>query len=31
MKSIPLLRSGAAYIFVGMAALNGVDMPTEHV
>ena len=28
MKSIPLINSGAAYIFVGMAAYNDVDMPT---
>jgi len=28
MKSVPLFHSGAAYIFIGMAARNGVDMPT---
>jgi predicted aspartyl protease len=28
MKSIPLLSSGAAYMFVGISAYNGVDMPT---
>jgi len=28
MKSIPLINSGAVYIFVGIAAQKGVDMPT---
>ena len=28
MKSVPLSRSGAAYIFIGMATQNGIDMPT---
>jgi len=27
MKSIPLLRTGAAFIFVSMAAFDGVTMP----
>jgi len=28
MKSIPLINSGAAYIFIGMAALDSENMPT---
>ena len=28
MKSVPLSRSGAAYISIGIAAHNGVEMPT---
>ena len=27
MKSVPLSRSGAAYISIGMVALDGVEMP----